>query len=90
MMSKKASDDALVERLEKLVQRASEELSSLRERNAELEEQLAAKSDEIEKLESVQEKDRGEFEQWSARKDEIEKRLEKLVGGLEGLLEEDD
>lgn len=89
-MSEKKSDEALVERLEKLVGRAGEELSSLRERNAELKQQLADKSEEIEKLESSQEKDRGEFEQWTARKDEIEGRLEKLVAGLEGLLEEDD
>ena len=89
-MSEKKSDEALVERLEKLVERAGEELSSLRERNAELEQQLSEKNEEIEKLESTQEKDRGEFEQWNARKDEIEGRLEKLVEGLEGLLDEDD
>ena len=90
MMSEKKSDEAVVERLEALVERASDELTSLRERNAELEEQLAENVERIEKLESAQEKDRSEFEQWSTRKDEIEDRLQKLVSGLEGLLDEDD
>lgn len=81
-MAKEASGDGsspLLERLERLVHQATEEIGALRATNTELREQVAT-------LEQERDADRGTASDWQQQREEIESRLDGLVSGLEGLL----
>jgi len=83
-MTKKSKRDdqaSMLQRLEQLVQQASEEIGSLRVTNQELETKVS-------QLEKERDEGQGALSVWSEQQDEIESRLESLVSGLEGLLAE--
>jgi len=82
MTKKRKTDDqvSMLQRLERLVEQASEEIGTLRLANQEMKAKLAL-------LEKERDEGQGALSAWTEQQSELESRLESLVAGLEGLLE---
>ena len=77
----RAGESSMLQRLEQLVGKATDEIVRLRQAKQELDSKVAA-------LEKERDEGQGVLSQWTEQQDEVEARLESLAAGLEGLLTE--